>query len=151
MPNGVIWGGAVDGSNQLGAMVTCQAMVTWPEGCCEAAGTVATRTATAVRSERTIERRQGRIADWITMFLPCVTAAYRWPREWRRRPLASSARPLKPDTRVRIHLEVHALQIETNVEGWRTGPPARYLSGLTCASQSPKCGFIVMTRPPFSS
>src|SRR5215510_12110264 len=76
MPNGVIWGGAVDGSNQLGAMVTCQAMVTWPEGCCEAAGTVATRTATAVRSERTIERRQGRIADRITMFLPCVTAAY---------------------------------------------------------------------------
>jgi hypothetical protein len=32
MPNGVICGGALDGSNQLGAMVTCQAMTARPEG-----------------------------------------------------------------------------------------------------------------------
>ena len=30
MPNGVICGGAVDGSNQLGEIVTCQAIVTLP-------------------------------------------------------------------------------------------------------------------------
>ena len=28
----MICGGAVDGSNQLGAIVTCQAMTTWPAG-----------------------------------------------------------------------------------------------------------------------
>src|SRR5215468_11206561 len=32
MPKGVICGGAVDGSNQLGAMVTCQAMTACPDG-----------------------------------------------------------------------------------------------------------------------
>src|SRR6516164_5337108 len=32
MPNGVICGGAVDGSNQLGEMVTCQAMTARPNG-----------------------------------------------------------------------------------------------------------------------
>src|SRR6516164_9444135 len=32
MPKGVICGGAVDGSNQLGAIVTCQAMTAWPDG-----------------------------------------------------------------------------------------------------------------------
>src|SRR5690349_18522020 len=38
MPNGVICGGAEDGSSQLGAMVTCQAITTRPEGArCSAA------------------------------------------------------------------------------------------------------------------
>src|SRR4029453_7378440 len=32
VPKGVIWGGAVDGSNQVGAIVTCQAMITSPAG-----------------------------------------------------------------------------------------------------------------------
>src|SRR6516164_1567964 len=32
MPNGVICGGAADGSNQLGAIVTCHAMATRPAG-----------------------------------------------------------------------------------------------------------------------
>src|SRR4030095_16369277 len=32
IPNGVIWGGEVDGSNQVGAIVTCQAMTTSPAG-----------------------------------------------------------------------------------------------------------------------
>src|SRR5438128_12530841 len=32
MPNGVICGGAVDGSNPLGEIVTCQAMTTRPDG-----------------------------------------------------------------------------------------------------------------------
>src|SRR5215469_4283196 len=37
MPNGVICGGAVDGSNQLGAIVTCQAMTACPDGAGSAA------------------------------------------------------------------------------------------------------------------
>src|SRR5881628_1453595 len=32
IPNGVIWAGAVDGSNHVGAMVTCHAMTTSPAG-----------------------------------------------------------------------------------------------------------------------
>ena len=32
MPNGVICGGAVEGSNQAGEIVTCHAMVTRPDG-----------------------------------------------------------------------------------------------------------------------
>ena len=32
MPKGVIWGGALDGSNQVGAIVTCQAMIASPAG-----------------------------------------------------------------------------------------------------------------------
>ena len=38
MPNGVICGGALDGSNHAGAMVTCQAMTARPDGArCSAA------------------------------------------------------------------------------------------------------------------
>ena len=37
MPNGVICGGAVDGSNQLGAIVTCHAMTARPDGAGSAA------------------------------------------------------------------------------------------------------------------
>src|SRR6266545_7903661 len=37
MPNGVICGGAVEGSNQLGEIVTCQAIVTLPDGAATAA------------------------------------------------------------------------------------------------------------------
>src|SRR5688572_23440128 len=58
MPNGVIWGGAVDGSNQLGAIVTCQAMVTWPAGVCPAAGGAAPRSAPAASAARA---RRGRV------------------------------------------------------------------------------------------
>src|SRR5262245_20693949 len=43
MPNGVIWGGAVDGSNQLGAMVTCQAMDASPAAGAASAGVAATQ------------------------------------------------------------------------------------------------------------
>ena len=63
-------------------------------------------------------------------------------------------RPIETISSRRIaagRLEVYVRQIEVNVESWREGPAARYLSGLTCASQPPKCGFIVMTRPCFSS
>src|ERR1051325_4837111 len=60
MPKGVICAGAVDGSNQLGAMVTCHAMTDSPL-CARASpahGAPATRrstTATTMRRERVIE------------------------------------------------------------------------------------------------
>src|SRR6267142_1245939 len=49
MPNGVICGGAVDGSNHVGASVTCHAMTASP-GCAAAAGFAASTSRTAVRS-----------------------------------------------------------------------------------------------------
>src|SRR5262245_17905232 len=48
MPNGVIWGGALDGSNHVGAMVTCQAITISPAGAGWArAGAAAPRTSAA--------------------------------------------------------------------------------------------------------
>src|SRR5215468_7045419 len=48
IPKGVICGGAVDGSNQLGAIVTCQAMTASPAGAgCATAGRARATTRTA--------------------------------------------------------------------------------------------------------
>src|SRR6187549_3150278 len=59
MPNGVICGGAVDGSNQLGESVTCQAMVTWPEGGgAAAAGPGLAASAAAAMSNGALSRRR---------------------------------------------------------------------------------------------
>src|SRR5438034_593678 len=46
-PNGVIWGGAVDGSNQAGASVTWNETVTSPAGSAASAGAAAAATASA--------------------------------------------------------------------------------------------------------
>jgi hypothetical protein len=64
MPNGVICGGAVDGSNQLGAMVTCHAMTASPVGVVwpAARATVTSVRERAASSERS--RRRG------AMFVP---------------------------------------------------------------------------------
>src|SRR2546427_11769422 len=57
MPTGVIWAGAVDGSNHVGAMVTCQAMTASPVGVCAAArGTIAKMKETASRPARRCDR-----------------------------------------------------------------------------------------------
>src|SRR5215472_11962799 len=59
MPKGVICGGAVDGSNQLGAIVTCQAMTARPDGAGAASlNSVAPKTSIAA-SSRLKARRQG--------------------------------------------------------------------------------------------
>src|SRR5262244_2570478 len=50
MPNGVICGGAVDGSNQLGASVTCHAITASP-GWAAPAGFTASASSSAVTSE----------------------------------------------------------------------------------------------------
>src|SRR6201993_3167919 len=61
MPNGVICGGAVDGSNQPGEIVTCQAMTTRPAGA--GAATIdgpAPNSAMAINSEPSARRRRPR-------------------------------------------------------------------------------------------
>src|SRR4051812_14878144 len=58
MPNGVICGGAVDGSNQAGESVTCQAMVTWPDGGAAAAGKAVAARAAAAMSSGAVSRRR---------------------------------------------------------------------------------------------
>src|ERR1700730_15260049 len=61
MPNGVICGGAVDGSNQLGEIVTCQAMTTRPAGAGAAAiERPAPNSTTAVKSEPSARFRRSR-------------------------------------------------------------------------------------------
>src|SRR5882672_2053346 len=53
MPNGVICGGAVDGSNQLGDIVTCHAIVARPDGgAAAAAELIAPMAATATNRSR---------------------------------------------------------------------------------------------------
>src|SRR5438067_13422591 len=53
MPNGVICGGAVDGSNQAGEMVTCHAITARPDGAAAAPGEAAApRATTATNSKR---------------------------------------------------------------------------------------------------
>src|SRR5262245_10848526 len=53
MPNGVIWGGAVEGSNQLGETVTCQAMTARPAGVVAVAGT-SPKTRKTTKSEASV-------------------------------------------------------------------------------------------------
>src|SRR3989442_6220460 len=54
MPNGVICGGAVDGSNQVGEIVTCQAMTASPAGAgWPAAGATRMRATRAATSDAT--------------------------------------------------------------------------------------------------
>src|SRR5271169_1556694 len=64
MPKGVICGGAVDGSNQLGAIVTCQAMTACPDGAGPAAGDGAaanTRVAVTSKAMNDGRRRSGKV------------------------------------------------------------------------------------------
>src|SRR5690242_14856127 len=59
MPNGVICGGAVDGSNQLGEIVTCQAIATRPDG-----GAAAAVEVIAPRAQTPANRSRKRAAAW---------------------------------------------------------------------------------------
>src|SRR6266436_7876226 len=59
MPNGVICGGEVDGSNQLGEIVTCHATTTRPDGTGPAAiDAVAPKISAATNSEPVNARRR---------------------------------------------------------------------------------------------
>lgn len=51
MPNGVICGGAVEGSNQAGEIVTCQAMTIRPDEAAEAFDAVKPKASSAAQSE----------------------------------------------------------------------------------------------------
>ncbi len=62
MPNGVICGGASEGSNHDGEIVTCQAMTIRPEGAGSAASETGARKATgAASSEPITARRDGQL------------------------------------------------------------------------------------------
>src|ERR1043165_7957581 len=66
MPNGVICGGAVDGSNQLGAIVTCQAITTCPDGSfAPAAPTAPVAVNSPATTEPRIARRERRALNHI--------------------------------------------------------------------------------------
>src|SRR5438552_823855 len=61
MPKGVICGGAVDGSNQAGEIVTCQAMTAWPDGARPAASDpVAPTTRAAAASNEQMNAKRDR-------------------------------------------------------------------------------------------
>src|SRR5262249_18449948 len=79
MPNGVICGGAVDGSNQLGEIVTCQASVARPAGGPAAAAVaVATRVVAARGGGRTRRKRTNRYDDMMTLQAPTQTNKLEW-------------------------------------------------------------------------
>src|SRR5262247_2687551 len=61
MPKGVICGGAVEGSNQLGAIVTCQAMVACPDGAGWATPAGAPTTTAATRATVKSKERAGSV------------------------------------------------------------------------------------------
>src|SRR5436190_491883 len=77
MPNGVICGGAVDGSNQLGEIVTCQAMTTRPAGADAAATTdgLPPDSATATKSAPNARRNRPRSSMLMTL-LPTLGSLY---------------------------------------------------------------------------
>jgi hypothetical protein len=68
MPKGVICGGAVDGSNQLGAIVTCQAMTARPDGVGAASlNAVAPKTSIAASSRLKARRKRALRAEIIRL------------------------------------------------------------------------------------
>src|SRR5258707_13901314 len=79
MPNGVICGGAVDGSNQLGEIVTCHAIVTLPDGPATAAvEAIAPRATTATsRNWRRAGRRRRTWNEAMRTF-----RAAKWSGNW---------------------------------------------------------------------
>src|SRR3954447_22833407 len=58
MPKGVICGGAVDGSNQLGAIVTCHAMTARPDGARCSAAVAATEVPNSNARDNARRKRQ---------------------------------------------------------------------------------------------
>src|SRR6201987_4700689 len=79
MPKGVICGGAVEGSNQLGEIVTCQAMTTCPDGSGPAAVTerAVPHTKTAIKSEPVNAKRERSFSNRTTrsfLLLPFVSS-----------------------------------------------------------------------------
>src|SRR5262249_48302788 len=83
VPNGVICGGALEGSNQVGAIVTCQAMVTSPVGAAwaDASWKYPSARVTAVRNnamcrlnDRISTLREGIVVDRLAMMPRIVTS-----------------------------------------------------------------------------
>src|SRR5579864_3646846 len=104
MPNGVICGGACDGSNQAGEIVTCHAMTIFPAGAASAASTAGARSrAGAASSEPTIVRREGRNSTGVMfrvlpLLLVVPAGILIAPHLEQRRRGASSAPQVRDDT-----------------------------------------------------
>src|ERR1700758_3273053 len=76
MPNGVICGGAVDGSNHAGEIVTCQAMTTRPVGAGPAAIDIVPKTRIARTSQPINARRERQLrSNIIRRFSPPTNPA----------------------------------------------------------------------------
>src|SRR5215472_14618212 len=84
MPNGVICGGSVDGSNQLGAIVTCHAITARPDGADTPAVAGAAPRVTSAPSSKLVNARFRRRAWTIVMnYLPRQWSSDRnWPGGW---------------------------------------------------------------------
>src|SRR5215469_1316092 len=70
MPNGVICGGAVDGSNQLGEIVTCQAITTRPDGASAAAAKAAPATVSAAATSHPSTERKRKSCNGLMRLCP---------------------------------------------------------------------------------
>src|SRR5690242_8607502 len=68
MPKGVICGGAVDGSNQLGEIVTCQAMTTRPAGVAAIDGLALASAMATKNAPKARRKRAG--SNKLIIFLP---------------------------------------------------------------------------------
>src|SRR5438477_4299443 len=90
MPNGVICGGAVDGSNQLGEIVTCHAMTTRPAGAgAPAIDAPAPNSRMAAKDQPSARRKRPCSSKIMRPLLPAFVAFYmRW-----RRSKVSESRP----------------------------------------------------------
>src|SRR5512144_2055010 len=69
MPNGVICGGAVDGSNHVGAIVTCHAITASPEGVTWARAMAAMPIANSAAAARARWRRYRRSGDRVSVMI----------------------------------------------------------------------------------
>jgi hypothetical protein len=76
MPKGVICGGAVDGSNQLGAIVTCQAMTARPDGVPAASLNAVAPNTSIAASSKLKARRKGALCNEIIRLPPKLGSAF---------------------------------------------------------------------------
>src|SRR5262249_16664959 len=110
MPNGVICGGAVDGSNQLGAIVTCHAMAARPDGAGAPAPTRSAPSKTRAPSKSQAKPRPRR-----AIVLRMVSS--------QERSFADTQVSYRPPRRhgARVQFHVYEMTLHRSRCGWKTG------------------------------
>src|SRR5262249_32676418 len=111
MPNGVICGGAADGSNQLGAIVTCHAMAKRPEGAGAPAPTCVAPSAMRAPSNRQAKARPGR-----AMVLRIFSSQETHPLRMRTFLIDRCA-----SAAACVQLHAYAMTLHRTRCGWKTG------------------------------